>query len=133
MKSVSAQPIDNEQLFSQAALQHWQRLGDELRADVDEFNKRGASASFSKTGAYEYRVRNPESGLEVRIVANPADHLVRYDFFSLNDQSAGSPEGGILSMRIGTNGVEFYSSDQPVTAAEARTLFLDPVLNPPAT
>jgi hypothetical protein len=69
----------------------------------------------------------------VRIVANPADHLVRYDFFSLKDQSAGSPEGGILSMRIGTNGVEFYSSDQPVTAAEARTLFLDPVLNPPAT
>jgi hypothetical protein len=31
---------------------------------------------------------------------------------------------------MGRNGVEFYSSDQPVTAAEARGLLLDPVLSP---
>jgi hypothetical protein len=51
----------------------------------------------------------------------------------MNDHSAGVPEGGILSMRMGRNGVEFYSSDRLLTAAEARNLLLDPVLNPPAS
>jgi len=37
----------------------------------------------------------------------------------------------MLSMRMGKAGVEFYSSDQPVNAEEARGLLLDPVLNPP--
>jgi hypothetical protein len=126
---MSANPVHNETSFAEAALEHWRMLGQELRADVERFNQQGSSASFSQPTSNEYRVSNSQSGLEVRIVADPQDHLAHYEFSRTNDQSAGAPEGGILSMRMGQNGVEFYSSDQPLTASEARSLLLDPVLN----
>ena len=126
---MSANPLPpKEALFEQAALKHWQDLGVELRADVEAFNRRGGAASFSQIGPNEYRVSNPSSGLEVTIVADPYDHMVRYDFGQTGGASAGVPEGGILSMRVADAGVQFYSSDQPVTAQEARSLLLDPVL-----
>ena len=128
---MAANPINNEAQFAQAAVQHWQRLGQELKADVEQFNQDGGSASFSQPSANEYQVSNSDSGLAVIIVADPDDHIVRYDFERTNNQSAGVPEGGMLSMRMGKAGVEFYSSDQPVKAEEARGLFLDPVLNSP--
>lgn len=132
IKHMSANPINQERLFAEAALDHWRGLGEELRADVEQFKASGGSASFSEIGPNEYRVSNSDSGLEVRIVADPQDHIVRYNFARTNDHSAGAPEGGILSIRMGRNGVEFFSSDQPVTAREARDLFLDPVLTPPS-
>ena len=128
---MSANPINREGAFADAALRHWDQLGRELRADVDQFSQSGRTASFSEPAPNEYRVSNPDSGLEVRIVADMEDHIARYDFRRMNDHSAGVPEGGILSMRMGANGVEFFSSDQPLTAAEARSLLVDPVLNPP--
>lgn len=129
---MAANPINNETAFTQAALEHWHLLGQELGRDVEQFNKKGKSASFSRVSDNEYWVSSSGSGLQVRIVADPQDHIVRYDFIRTNDQSAGAPEGGILSMRLGSNGVEFYSADQPLTGDQARALLLDPVLNPPA-
>ncbi len=129
---MAANPINNEAQFAQAAVQHWERLGQELKADVEQFNRDGGSASFSQPSTNEYRVSNSDSGLAVVIVADPDDHIVRYDFVRTNNHSAGAPEGGMLSMRMGKAGVEFYSSDQPVNPKEARGLLLDPVLNPPA-
>ena len=129
---MAANPINNEAQFAQAAVQHWQNLGQELKAEVEQFNRNGGSASFSQPSAHEYRVSNSDSGLAVVVVADPADHIVRYEFARTNRQSAGAPESGMLSMRMGKAGVEFYSSDQPVGADEARGLLLDPVLNPPA-
>src|SRR5690349_14153115 len=128
---MSANPINNEAQFTQAAFEHWQRLGQELKADVEQFNADGGSAAFSQSSENEYRVSNSDSGLAVIVVADPADHIVRYYFVRRNNLSAGAPEGGMLSIRMGKAGVEFYSSDQPVNANEARGLFLDPVLNPP--
>lgn len=130
---MSANPIYNETTFAEAALEHWRQLGEELRSDVNEFNGRGGSASFSQAQSLEYRISNSESGLEVLIVADPQGHRAEYDFRRMNDNSAGAPEGGILSMRPGQNGVEFYSSDQPLTPLQTRSLLLDPVLNPPTT
>ena len=131
---MSANPINNERAFGNAALQHWELLGRELRLDVDRFNHdQGGSASFVEVAPTEYRVRNPDSGLEARISADTENHIVRYDFIPMNDKSAGAPEGGILSMRLGRDGVEFYSADRPVTGPEARRLLLDPVLNTPSS
>ena len=130
---MSANPISNEAAFADAARQHWRRLGEELQADVAEFNRGGGSASFSAPRSGEYRVTNPVAGLEMRVEADPDAHIARYDFLRTNNHSAGAPEGGILSMRIGANGVEFYSADIPLTASEARKLLLDPVLTPPAS
>ena len=129
---MSANPIQNEDTFTEAALEHWRQLGEELRIEVNEFNGRGGSASFSQPEPLQYRVSNSECGLEVRIVADPQGHRAEYDFHRTNDNSAGAPDGGILSMRAGRNGVEFYSSDQPLTPEQARSLLLLPVLNPPA-
>ena len=127
-------PINNEQAFGDAALRHWELLGEELRQDVDKFNQeQGQSASFEQADQTQYRVTSPDTGLEVRISADPESHIVRYEFARMNDNSAGAPEGGILSMRPGPAGVEFFSADEPVTPSEARSLFLDPVLNPPGS
>ena len=126
---MSASPINNESIFAAAAARHWQQLGKELLEDVDRFNDHRGEASFSQSGENEYRVSNSETGLEVHIVADLEDHLARYEFSRTNEHSAGVPEGGILSMRMGRNGIEFYSSDQPLTASEARSLLLDPVLS----
>ena len=133
MNVMSANPIPNESAFAKAALEHWRQLGRELSEDVNQFNQQGGSTSFSQPGPNEYGVSNSETGLEVQIVADLEDHLAYYNFRRTNDHSAGAPEGGILSMRPGRNGVEFYSSDQPLTASEARSLLLDPVLNSTAT
>lgn len=129
---MAANPINDEGSFAQAALAYWRLLGQELRQDVEQFNQRGESASFSRISDHEYRISNSKSGLEVRIIADSQDHIARYDFIRTGDQSAGAPVGGILSMRLGQSGVNFYSSDQPLTGKEARALLLDPVLNPPA-
>lgn len=130
---MSANPISNETAFADAARVHWHQLGQELQADVADFNRAGGSASFSAPRAREYRVTNPVVGLEMRVEADPDAHIARYDFMRTNDQSAGAPEGGILSMRMGASGVEFFSADVPLTASEARKLLLDPVLTPPAS
>ena len=127
---MSANPVNSEGVFAEAALQHWHQLGEELRADVHQFNQRGGSVSVSEPAGNEYRISNSESGLEVDIVADTPGHIVRYEFKQVNGESAGVPDGGILSMRLGANGVEFYSSDQPLTGREARSLLLDPLLNP---
>ncbi|PYY14026.1 MAG: hypothetical protein DMG61_11345 [Acidobacteria bacterium] len=126
---VSANPINNELAFGDAALRHWELLGKELQQDIDAFNDHAGSVSFDEPGPMKYRIRNPDSGLEVRIDAEIGSHIVRYEFARMNDNSAGAPEGGILSMRMGRSGVEFYSADRPLTAQEARSLLLDPVLN----
>lgn len=128
---MSANPINSELAFGEAALRHWELLGKELQNDVDQFNEHGGTAEFSQHGATEYRVSNSESGLEVHVVADTENHIVRYDFIRTNEASAGAPEGGILSMRMGRDAVEFYSADQPLTASEARSLLLDPVLSLP--
>jgi len=128
---MSANPVKSERVFADAAVEHWRQLGEELQADVDEFKRRDGHGSLSQPVPNEYRVTNSSSGLEVRIVADTQNHIVRYDFRRMNDKSAGVPDGGILSMRLGRNGVEFYSSDQPLTAREARSLLLDPVLSQP--
>lgn len=127
---MSANPVSNERLFAEAALEHWRQLGEELRADVDHFNRGGEAVSISEPARNTYRVSNSSSGLEVEIVADTSSHIVRYEFRQLDGERAGVPDGGILSMRLGRNGVEFYSSDQKLTAREARDILLDPVLNP---
>jgi len=126
---VSANPINNELAFGEAALRHWALLGEELRQDIEQFNQRGGSVEFAQQASTEYWVTNPASGLEVHIMADTEDHMVRYEFVRANDNSAGAPEGGILSMRMVGGSVEFYSADRQLTASEARSLLLDPVLN----
>lgn len=103
---MSANPVNSERVFAEAALEHWRRLGEELRANNDQFNRERGSASISEPARNEYRVGNTGSGLEVRIVTDPV-------------METGKKRSGI------------HSSDQPLTGREARSLLRDPVLNPP--
>ena len=122
----------SEQNFVEAARRRWQQLGEELRADVAEFNSKKNGASFSQPSEGEYRVSNSVSGLEVVLAADFAAHLVRYDYKLLGNKRAGTPEGGILSIRERKRGtVEFYSSDEQLTPDETRQIVLEPVLYPP--
>jgi hypothetical protein len=122
----------SEQGFVEAARRRWQQLGEELRADVAEFNLRKNGASFSQPSDSQYRVSNPVSGLDVVLTADFAAHTVRYDYAPIAGKSKGTPEGGILSMRERRPGVvEFYSSDEQLTPDETRHVVLEPVLFPP--
>ncbi len=124
--------MDPDRRFRDAARQRWLLLGEELKADVAEFNSRKEGAEFAHPSQDRYTIRNSLSGLELQITADFESRVVRYSFSALGDASAGVPEGGMLSMRqsrLGT--VEFYSSDERLTSEEARQVLLEPVLFPP--
>jgi len=117
--------------FAAAARSRWRELGDELRADVAEFNKQGTGADLAVEGESTYRVRNSGSGLELVLKADFENHSASYDYAAINQQSAGVPEGGMLSMRQSRRGdVEFYSADERLTSEETRQVLLEPLLFP---
>jgi hypothetical protein len=122
---------DSESQFAAAAHSRWLKLGNELRADVAEFNKQGTGADLAMEGEDTYRVRNSGSGLELVLKADFENHSVSYDYAATNQQSAGVPEGGMLSMRRSRRGdVEFYSADERLTSEETRQVLLEPLLFP---
>jgi hypothetical protein len=122
---------DSETQFAAAAHSRWLKLGNELRADVAEFNKQGTGADLAMEGEDTYRVRNSGSGLELVLKADFENHSVSYDYAATNQQSAGVPEGGMLSMRRSRRGdVEFYSADERLTSEETRQVLLEPLLFP---
>jgi hypothetical protein len=126
--------LDQESQFAAAARSRWRELGDELRADVAEFNKPDTGAELAVEGEDTYRVRNSGSGLELVLKADFENHSVRYDYAAINQQSAGVPEGGMLSMRQSRRGdVEFYSADERLTSEETRQVLLEPLLFPKQT
>ncbi len=120
-----------EDTFGPAARERWRLLGEELRADVDEFNAHQAGAAFSANGENLYRVNNSGSGLELTLIADFENHTVRYNYSAMNSRSAGVPEGGMLSMRQSRTGsVEFYSADERLTSEETRQVLLELMLFP---
>ena len=122
---------DSETRFATAARSRWRELGDELRADVTEFNNQGTDAELAVEGEDTYRVRNSGSGLELVLKADFDNHSVSYDYSATNQLSAGVPEGGMLSMRQSRRGdVEFYSADERLTSEETRQVLLEPLLFP---
>jgi len=117
--------------FLRAARMRWQQLGEELRADVDEFNSHRSGAAFSTDGEHNFRVRDDFSGLELTVTADFGGRVVRYEYAALNNKVAGVPEGGMLSMRASARGeVEFYSADERLTREETRQVLLKPVFFP---
>jgi hypothetical protein len=127
----SHQQSDPESQFAAAAQSRWRELGDELRADVAEFNKQGTGAELSVEGEDTYCVRNSGSGLELVLKADFENHSASYDYTAISQRSAGVPEGGMLSMRQSRRGnVEFYSADERLTSEETRQVFLEPLLFP---
>ena len=129
--SQDSHPQDSESQFAAAARSRWRELGDELRADVAEFNKQGAGAELAVEGEDTYQVRNSGSGLELVLRADFDNHSVSYDYSAINQLSAGIPEGGMLSMRQSRRGdVEFYSADERLTSEETRQVLLEPLLFP---
>ena len=125
-------PNDNPELhFAEAARRRWQQLGEELESDLSEFNSHEKGASFANPNQDEFRISNSDAGLEIIITADFDAHIVRYEYLALNRKSAGTPEGGMLSMRQSRRGtVEFYSADERLTPEEARQVLLEPVLFP---
>jgi hypothetical protein len=127
----SAKPPDRESEFASAARARWLKLGEELRADVAEFNTHGFGAELATDGESQYRVRNSSAGLELALTADFDNRNVRYDYSAINQHSAGVPEGGMLSMRQSPRGaVEFYSADERLTSEETRQVLLEPMLFP---
>ena len=84
---------DPESQFAAAARGRWRELGDELRADVAEFNKQGTDVDLSVHGEDTYQVRNSSSGLELELKADFENHTASYDYKAINQRSAGVPEG----------------------------------------
>jgi hypothetical protein len=126
---TKSQPQDP---FAEAAQRRWAALGEELKADVSEFNNREQEAVFTEVADNHYQVRNPSAGLQLDLIADLAERVVRYNYTALTNANAGVPDGGMLSVRqTRTGAVEFYSSDERLTSEETRQVLLEPVLFPP--
>lgn len=122
---------NSESQFAAAARSRWRELGDELRADVVEFNRHGTGAELADEGEDTYQVRNSGSGLELVLKADFDNHSVSYGYSAMSQLSSGVPEGGMLSMRQSRRGgVEFYSADERLTSEETRQVLLEPLLFP---
>jgi len=118
--------------FAAAAQQRWRKLGEELKADVAEFSSRRGRAYLSQPMPNQFLVINGNTGVQLVINADFDAQIVRYEFAQTGDKSAGTPEGGMLSMRQSRGGeVEFYSADERLTSEETRKVLLEPVLFPP--
>ena len=128
----SPQSSSSANPFTEQAQRRWSQLGQELQADVDEFNAHQQGAAFSQPTTNQFLVTNAVSGLQLVITADFDGHIIRYVYSAINDSSAGIPEGGMLSMRQSRHGdVEFYSADERLTSEETREILLEPVLFPP--
>jgi hypothetical protein len=134
LRQTSQKPVNAtnpEGQFASAARERWRKLGEELRADVAEFNTHRTGADLAMDGENPYRVQNTVSGLELTLTADFDNHNVRYDYSAINQRSRGVPEGGMLSMRQSRRGaVEFYSADERLTSEETRQVLLEPMLFP---
>ncbi|HEV8493308.1 MAG TPA: hypothetical protein VGR76_13615 [Candidatus Angelobacter sp.] len=120
-----------EQQFTAAARERWRKLRDELRSDVAEYNSHRSGAESLQDDENTMRVRNNETSLELTLTPDFENHTVRYDYSALDQQNAGVPQGGMLSMRQSRNGeVEFYSADERLTSDETRQVLLEPMLFP---
>jgi len=128
----SQPPLKDEEEFLQAAKQRWNKLGEELKADVDIFNSHGGNAAFSEAGDKKYRVQSSGSGVQLTLTADFEAQVIRYEYSPVNTRSAGAPEGGMLAMRKCEQGaVELYTADERLTPDETRQVLLQPVLIPP--
>lgn len=117
--------------FTAAARARWQKLAEELKADVAAFNTRQSGAEFVPQDENRYGVVNSSAGLELTLTADFQNRNVRYEYAALKEQSAGVPEGGILSMRqTPDGGVEFYSADEQLTSKQTCNVLLDPLQFP---
>lgn len=118
--------------FRNAAQERWRLLGEELKADVAEFDAQNQQASFTAEGDNLYRIRNSSSGLELTLRAEFENCIVRYEYSAINNHTAGVPEGGMLSIRKSSRGsAEFYTADERLNSEETRQVLLEPVLFPP--
>jgi len=116
--------------FQKAARVSWERLMNEVRADVEEFNRGDGGAEFTQSCALVFRVTR--APLTLTVVADLASHNIHYDYHS-EDEMAAAPEGGIFSLRLSRYGrVDIFSADERQTEEEARRMLLEPVLFPPA-
>jgi hypothetical protein len=125
---------DSETYFQEAARRRWQKLGEELKSDLAEFSSHQKGVTLTQPAEDEFRISNSLSGLELLITADFDAHIIRYQYSALNRNSAGTPDGGMLSMRQSRQGMaEFYSADERLTSEEARQVLLEPVLFPRQT
>lgn len=131
-QNISQSEQNQELQFRNAAQERWRLLAEELKSDVAEFDAQQQQATFSSEGENLYHIRNSASGLELTLRADFDNSIVRYEYSAINDQTAGVPEGGILSIRKSSRGsAEFYTADERLTSEEARQVLLEPVLFPP--
>ena len=118
--------------FADEARRRWLQLKDELTTDVAEFNVRQSGAEFSQPSSNQFVVTNSLSGVSLTLTADFNAQMIYYDYAPINKNSAGVPQGGILSIRQSHRGiVDFYSADERLTSEEARKVLLEPVLFPP--
>ena len=110
----------------------WDELVRGLERDVKEFRQVGGTAEFTLEENLACRVANPKAQVAVVLTGDLDAHAIRYHYEPENGQTA-VPEGGLLSLRTTTAGVEFYSADQRLSSEEARRLILEPLMFPRAS
>lgn len=117
--------------FRAAARARWQRLAEELKADVARLSSRDQNAQFAQEDENRFVITNSNAGLELTLTADFENHTVSYGYTALNQQTSGVPEGGMLSMRESPDGgVEFYSADEQLTSRQTCNVLLEPVQFP---
>jgi hypothetical protein len=130
-KAAESEPnaTAGEASFQQRAQLKWAALLNDLKSDADEFRRVTGNADFTQPDNTQCRISNPQAKIAVVIVADLAQHAVRYTY-EPEDASTAVPEQGVLTLRDSGSAVDLYSADELLTSEQARKLMLEPLLFP---
>lgn len=130
-EDAAAEP-DNaqESAFAAKAETAWGNLLKGFQREVEEFQRRGGDASFSRLSSVQCRISSPDARTAVMVTTDLSAHTIEY-IYEPEDANTAVPEQGLLSMRPTAESIDLYSSDQKLTSEQACRLILEPLLFPP--
>jgi len=120
----------------------WRELARDIQQQIQHAN---VPLDFEGEGTQLYRVSNSRAKITLETEFDPEARNVRFDYSSQAEpprevtqgatrQPRGlAPEGGILSLRLRTDGIAVFYSDQELSREQVLTTLLEPVLSPGQT
>jgi hypothetical protein len=118
-----------EDSFQRKARAKWASLLGGFQQDVEEFRGNTGKAEFDLSSDTECRISSPQARITVLVIADLAQHAIRYRY-EPEDSRTAVPEQGVLTLRASGNSLDVYSADQRLSSDEARKLILEPLLFP---
>jgi hypothetical protein len=129
VEEVSLEEVSAEEMTANMA-QWWTALKEALTEAVERVRDQGINAEVVEAAEGHYRVSNQSAGLDLDVVLDAPDGIVRFSYASPSGKTI-APEGGMLTLRARSGGrIQTFYSDQHLSQEQLLETLLRPVLFP---